>query len=851
MTKTFHPRDPWRVDRAIGGLWSSLRVLARPAMLALGAPLVAASAQAQSPSLAPVIGANWTGSTYKFDAGVPPPDTMGAVGPRHFVEFINSRYAVYDKATGALVQQSTLDQFWQASWARSGGELANPNLACFPVSAAFDPRILFDRTEGRWYAIAEDSVGLLVAVSNGADPARGWTGYQIDTSSMTRRFTVPANVAGQLDARNKQAVQQAIAVASNNSVLFDHPDDDLLIRVIQPGKRWLLIKARYGGLNHCGGEAHGRWVVKNEGNELNVYEYNPFDFPTLGMDRDNLYVATSQGANPFFVISKHALRTGTAPTVASTIIPNGPTSWQTQPVLDLDGHRSNVALAVEAASFNSLKLHHVSPRGGIVLVGSVQLTGYRPPPAGRQPGRDRNTAKNSGYVQPTGDPDVDDHGLATNDVNRLSSNVVLKNGELHGVQTVGVTIKGKLHARVRYFRVGVQHTSSRNHFEFVVRDDQVLAAPAAPSEAPEMDMYYPSVAVNEHRQVVVGFSASSSERFAASYVVVGHVAPYTQHIRFGEPIVLKTGHDEYQVGLTQGQISASGRNAWGDYSATMVDPFDPWRFWTIQEWASALDIWSTQISAIRLFARPGPGTPHGIRAPSVSAVATGSSRPVIRNFGELDLGRLDQGAAVINHRFVISPTASTGRQRVTLGDGVDEKTTWSFNFAEDPRYLSFFHPTAQPLRSARLDLSLVPKPGCHGDALRIGTLADIKLTDITLEGCLDQHLSATVDLLRFYSAQDLLDALAATPFSVRMVYGSNAIVTSARLTLTAQRRQGDLNGDHRVDGTDLRLLMREEVDRPAQASLCGPLCDLDGDGRITVLDTQRLLLLCDRPACEP
>ena len=41
-----------------------------------------------------------------------PPDTMGAVGPNHIVEFLNSGFQVFDK-TGAVVSaQVTLQAFW-------------------------------------------------------------------------------------------------------------------------------------------------------------------------------------------------------------------------------------------------------------------------------------------------------------------------------------------------------------------------------------------------------------------------------------------------------------------------------------------------------------------------------------------------------------------------------------------------------------------------------------------------------------------------------------------------------------------------------------------------------------------
>ena len=47
------------------------------------------------------------------DTGWDPPDTMGAVGPEHFVELLNNTIAVYDKTTGQPVAgpSNTIDFF--------------------------------------------------------------------------------------------------------------------------------------------------------------------------------------------------------------------------------------------------------------------------------------------------------------------------------------------------------------------------------------------------------------------------------------------------------------------------------------------------------------------------------------------------------------------------------------------------------------------------------------------------------------------------------------------------------------------------------------------------------------------
>lgn len=59
-------------------------------------------------------------------------------------------------------------------------------------------------------------------------------------------------------------------------------------------------------------------------------------------------------------------------------------------------------------------------------------------------------------------------------------------------------------------------------------------------------------------------------------------------------------------------------------------------------------------------------------------------------------------------------------------------------------------------------------------------------------------------------------------------------------------RPGDLDGNRAVDQDDLDTLKLSFNQDVTAANATG---DLDGDGRITVLDLRRLVLLCDRPKC--
>jgi hypothetical protein len=106
-------------------------------------------------------------------------DTMGAVGPKHFVELLNGRnvntaIAVYDKS-GTLISQTSMTNFF----AVQGTDGTN-----YPAGDMADPRILFDHQSQRWVAsaIQQSPAILILAVSNDENPtnlAGGWTKHLI------------------------------------------------------------------------------------------------------------------------------------------------------------------------------------------------------------------------------------------------------------------------------------------------------------------------------------------------------------------------------------------------------------------------------------------------------------------------------------------------------------------------------------------------------------------------------------------------------------------------------------------------------------------------------------------------
>jgi hypothetical protein len=131
------------------------------------------------------IGLNFTGSTFLTDSPYVPPDCDGAIGPAHYVEFINGRFSVYNKSTGSRVKTLTAATFWS----QAGVSVASH----WDVT---DPRIFFDSLSQRWITAQVDfdtrgivnSNHFLVAVSVTTDPTGTWKAVSIPSDPGGNNF---------------------------------------------------------------------------------------------------------------------------------------------------------------------------------------------------------------------------------------------------------------------------------------------------------------------------------------------------------------------------------------------------------------------------------------------------------------------------------------------------------------------------------------------------------------------------------------------------------------------------------------------------------------------------------------
>lgn len=310
------------------------------------------------------------------------------------------------------------------------------------------------------------------------------------------------------------------------------------------------------------------------------------DFDTLGFNQESLTISANMFSliggsttTTILTIDKAELISSTTGgifnssdyTLFENINPNN-TGFTVQPVIDMDNRNNpHALLSAYNTPSGSFKRSNIVGNQPVTILnttgGLINVNAYNSPPLARQQGGPNN--------------------VNTTD-NRFSSNIIQQldstgQDSFWGVQSVRIP--------------AAQNTAMLNiaglrWFEIDATSNVVLQEGLIYDPTGQQDYYFPSIAVNDSREVVIGFSCSGSSLFISSCAVVG--GEQSGVITFGDPFVLQTGMASYQ------RLDGNGRNRWGDYSVTLIDPFDVTgrTFWTFQEFASSPNQWSTQITEI-------------------------------------------------------------------------------------------------------------------------------------------------------------------------------------------------------------------------------------------------------------
>jgi hypothetical protein len=461
------------------------------------------------------IGQNFTGNTFGDISQALPPDSNGAVGPSHFMEFINGAVSVYNKTDG----QSVLGLADVDFWSQAGVTVSS-------TSGISDPRVIYDPASQRWFASQVDFNGIatdptlqannfLLAVSDTSDPTGTWHGFRFRADPTTGKFA---------------------------------------------------------------------------------------DFPTLGVDSNAVYIAgdfyhgeTNAVGSGLVSIPKADLLSA-MPTVANRhwfgVMDYATRGDVLQPAICFDGSANGSVLSIADIGSDT------DPHSNVVWF-AVQNAG------GTSPTVTASTFLNVLPYEVPYNADLDapqftvhqpdnTTTLLANDA-RLSAKVYAVNGILYAVHNT--LLNGRL--AIRWYRIRAT--------------DHTLIEQGTIADT-NLDLFFPSIAVNQFGVVVIGCNGSGSATYVSSYAYVGEIKNGTT--TFGDKILLKAGvdnyHDVFEI-LAQLEDEPVVPSRWGDYSAMSVDPADPTRFWTIQMYPSAVDpdsgagYWSTQITEIIADTRPPLG----------------------------------------------------------------------------------------------------------------------------------------------------------------------------------------------------------------------------------------------------
>jgi hypothetical protein len=125
------------------------------------------------PAVGTTAGLNFAGvgnGDYGFAPNAAPPDTNGAVGATQYVQWVNESFAVFDKATGALVAGPTTGN---TVWSGFGGGCQSNNDG--------DPIVQYDKAANRWiltqFSVSTTPFLQCVAVSTTSDATGSYNRY--------------------------------------------------------------------------------------------------------------------------------------------------------------------------------------------------------------------------------------------------------------------------------------------------------------------------------------------------------------------------------------------------------------------------------------------------------------------------------------------------------------------------------------------------------------------------------------------------------------------------------------------------------------------------------------------------
>jgi hypothetical protein len=621
-------------------------------------------------------------------AGSAPPDTMGAVGPNHFVTMLRGSVAIYTK-TGTRLSHVTLNSFFTTG--------------SYPRGNCYSPRVIFDLRSGRWFAIAVETNGgaanhIILAVSATADPTGTWRKYAI--------------LIGETSTRT----DEAMLGTDDNGVYFG------------------------ASMIPSGGAAFGK----------------------IGATRKSTLLAAS-------------------PTLSTVYYWRNITDMMATPapIHNQDAVATNgFAYFLASSTIVYANIEYRTLQWALSGVPTLSLT---------------TEILTSAYGAPV---DAAAQGSATNiDVgdDRIENAVQRANG-IWATRNVGVTSSGGSGAvdrtAVEWFRIDASVGGALTLSQLGRVFDSAAANP--------MSFYYGSAMVTGQGHAALGFSGSSAVSFVGGYTcgrLSSDAANTMQAVA------------QIKAGLASYDQLIGGRNRWGNYSATSLDPNDDMSLWTIQEYADSTaanpaNVWGTWVA--RLLA-PAP----------LIVSAAGSAVQGVAN----------KTLVVTGSRFFDPGTGYPNHINVTLsGDGISNyvitynsttQVTAKFDISLDAtigtRDVTVTNPDGQTATAAgafeviRAIPTTVTVDNVAGQIGQTITLRAVLTNNDTSAGIPGKTLAFKVDGTALGSAVTGADGAATLPLAIPEGYPTGDHVITASFAYDGTYRPSEGTGTGTVNKADTTI----------------------------------------------
>lgn len=473
------------------------------------------------------------------------------------------------------------------------------------------------------------------------------------------------------------------------------------------GNRWILIadadrrsaaSAILVGVSQTS-DPTGNWNLYRI--DVDSTDQSWADYPILGFNKDWIVISVNMFANPgssaqffsrLFVLNKANFYGGltgnytqfsTANNISGTIVP----------AATYDSTLSTMYLLQEwngnSGGNGFLRLYSITGAVGSEVLNNTSSGVFisTPNPWSDSPGGDGNFAPQLGTSSK----------IQVNDAD--IQNVVYRNGSLWCTHTIFLPAGGPTRSSIQWWQINPTGPAIQQRGRI---DDT----------SGNMFYAFPSIAVNTNNDVLVGYARFSATQYAGGGYAFRAGTDAANSMR--DDTLLKAGAGTYS------NLDGVGRNRWGDYSATVVDPSNNTDMWTLQEYATSTNNWNTWWGRINL---SSSGTTRTLTVAS-STPDSGVNITVTPN----DNNGLGSGTTLFTRTYNLN-TSVTLTAPATVGgsnfqkwqrDGADLATTQTVNVTMDADYtLTAMYSSGNSVYDTTLKAPKCGQPGASCDS---GTL---------------------------------------------------------------------------------------------------------------------------------